>query len=266
MFRILSTLSVVIFCQVAEGADWQYAVKVDRFTDAKVHTGSITADSGEGFGVIRCDESKKLEIFFSVGEFIGSEGQFPIRYRIDKHDVVPDKWGVSTQGTSVFVGAIEKAPFARKLADGASNLLLEIKDYRGTAHQAKFSLQDSNDVISKVLEACGTSRNKFEIAGVSDSIIDRLELYGPKFVVCQKKMLTTLGYSISDESSEKTSDLYLAMQAYLDDKLAKCPTTSDRIYKMNCDRPDGFLYEVYGDAIGRKPSLRQQCGSLKIGD
>lgn len=260
----------LIFIFLSGGAlaqEWSYSNEVDEFADTSIHTASVNSLSGKGFVVARCNEKKKLEVYLSVGEFIGSRDSYPVRYRIDKGSPQSSKWGVSTKGTDVFVNNFEKVDLARNLMSG-DQLLLEVEDFRGTPHQSKYSLKGSSIALGRVLDACGIAREGVVVEGIDVSVKKHISMWGPKNTKCKKAMLSSLGYSISDANSEKSPELYKALQKYMDDKYAVCGTKkvsrTQEIYE--CKQKDRFLNGLYADAIKKDGSFKEMCGSLYIDD
>jgi hypothetical protein len=266
-FRIFSFLTLIVLSSNALATKWSYSSKVDEFADTSVHSAIVNSNDGKGFAVVKCNEKSKLEIYLSVGEFIGSDDSYPVRYRIDKGTPEMSKWGVSTKGTAVFVKNSDKVFLARKLMSG-NQLLLEVTDFRGTPNKSKYSLSGSTKAIGKVLDACGIKRKETMVEGVDESVKKEISMWGPKGTQCKKNMLISLGYSISDKTSSKSPDVYKALQKYMDDKYAVCGTNkvsmTDKIYA--CKQKDRFLSGVYGDAIKVDKSFKEQCGSLYVGD
>jgi hypothetical protein len=266
-FRIISLIAFTVLSNSALGNEWAYSNKIDEFADTSTHTALVNSHDNKGFAVVKCNEKEKLELYFSVGEYIGSEDSYPVRYRVDKNTPESGKWGVSTKGTSSFVDNRDKVHLARMLMSG-NQFLLEVTDFRGTPHKSKYSLAGSTESIGKVLDACAIARTETIVEGVDSSVKKQISMWGPKNTQCNKGMLISLGYSISDNSSSKSPDVYKALQKYMDDKYAVCGTDkvsmTDKIYE--CKQKDRFLNGVYGDAVKVVKSFKEQCGSLHMGD
>ena len=266
-FRIVSLIAFTILSNNVLGNEWAYSNKVDEFADTSIHTALVSSHDNKGFAVVKCNEKENLELYFSVGKFIGSEDNYPVRYRIDKNAPESSKWGVSTKGTASFVSNQDKVHLARMLMSG-NQFLLEVTDFRGTPHKSKYSLTGSTETIGKVLDACAIARIETKVEGVDSSVKKQISMWGPKNTQCKKSMLLSLGYPISDKSSSKTPDVYKALQQYMDDKYAICGTDkvsrTDKIYA--CKQKDRFLNGVYGDAVKVDKSFKEQCGSLYMGD
>lgn len=243
----------------AQTQEWSYKVKRDEFTDTSVHTAYVDGMSSKGFALARCDENKVFSLVFSVDEFIGSRGSYPVRYRIDKNDAVSERWGVSTKGTAVFAGS-SKINLSKALMSG-SVLLIEITDYRGTPHKGKFSLKASSTNIGKVLSACGLAEsleakapsNRASIDGVAPEIVKFINTWGEKSTVCSKKMLSALKYEITDFSSVKSRDFYEAAQNYIKDKSQECnawPANQTCLFK---------LWDLYVDTKNLDLDFTEAC-------
>ena len=261
--KILGSLVASILSANVLATEWSYSSEVDEFTDTTVHIALVTSLDTNGFVIAKCDEEKKFELYLSVDEFIGSQDTYKVRYRIDKNSPESDEWNVSTEGTSVFARYRDKLYIAREFMSG-TQLLVEVTDFHGTPHQSKYSLNGATNAIGQVLDACGKSREAVDIEGVSVSVKKHISILGPKATLCKKKELTTLGYVISDESSDKSPDVYKALQKYMDDKSAICGTrkakATDEVY---CENKEWFLNKLYGDAKKKDKSLKKTCGHVK---
>jgi len=262
-----TVLVIALMSSTAIASEWNYTSELDEFSDTSKHMASISALKGKGYAVALCDEESNFQLYFSLGEFIGLEGDYPVRYRIDKKKPKSGKWGVSTKGTSVFVSNIDKVNLARELLSG-NRLLLEVKDYNGTSHQSKFSLKGASDAIGKVLQACAIERKEIVLKNIDPSVKKHISKWGPKSTVCEKEMLASLGYSISNFSFKKTPDVYYALQKYIDDKYAACGTNkmNSAVDKLFCKEKDILYISVYSDATEIDNSFKDKCGQLSMVD
>jgi len=244
---------------------WSYLNEIDEFSDASIHIAFVRSNNGKGMAVFTCNEDNNLEMYFSVGEYIGSNGRYPIRYRVDKRKVVEKKWDANGEGTAVFVNR-DRTGLAKKLMYG-NQLLLEVTDFRGTPHKSKFPLIGSAESIGKVLDACTVTRVETIKDQVDISVKDRIFRWGPKSTQCNKNMLVSLGYLISDKTSSKSPDVYKALQKYIDDKYLKCGTDfGEAKGSYYCQKKERFLSRVYDDAIKVNRSFVEQCGSQYVAD
>lgn len=257
--------TAILFNTNALASVWTYNSKVDKFTDNTVYTASV--NSGDGFITARCDEKKQFELYLSVGEFIGSRANYDVRYRIDKNNLESSKWSPSSNGTSVFATNPDKFDVARKLMFG-DFVLVEVTDFRGTPHQSRYSLKGSARAIGRVLDACGISHKETVVEGIDTAVSREIAMWGIKNTRCKKEMLIKLGYPVSEVSSEKSEDLYRALQKYVDDKYSLCGTGKlDQFEERHaCRQKEQFVRGLYGDAVKSDISFKDSCGSLYLGD
>ena len=159
--NIIFVIGLFHVCNVSAG-EWFYTKNVDEFLDTETHVALVNSLIGDGYGIARCEGNTEFNLIFSVGKFIGTNDSYSVRYRIDKQNPVSSIWGVSTEGTSIFVKNRDKNQLARQMLSGNS-LLLEVMDYKGTPHKIKLSLNGSKNAIGKVMDACNIER--IEILG-----------------------------------------------------------------------------------------------------
>ena len=261
--RILAVATMLVPV-TSLGSDWVYESDVDAFTDSETHTARTSASDVDGFAVARCADDS-FELIFSVGEYIGSDDRYAVRYRIDKEPPGSSEWGVSTTGTAVFANAVEGQRLARSMMSG-STMLLEVTDYQGTPHRASYSLSGSSVALQKVLEACAVPLEEFrpDTTGISPAVVKHVDLLGPKNIECTKKYLAALGFSVEDTSSKKTRRYYEMLDVYFKKKQSECPDSgfSPEIY---CIGEDLTFMQLYSDAADLNDSLRATCGELTIG-
>ena len=68
----LAFVAILNACN-AMAFEWNYSKKIDEFNDSENHSAMVKANSGDGFAIARCKEKSKFDLYFSVGEFIGSK-------------------------------------------------------------------------------------------------------------------------------------------------------------------------------------------------
>ena len=164
MIRISNIIFAVGLFNVSNisASEWLYSKYMDEFLDIETHIARVNSFTHNGYGIARCERGTEFNLIFSVGKFIGTNDNYSVRYRIDKYAPVASSWGVSTEGTSVFVKNREKKQLARQMLLGNS-FLLEVADYNGTPYKIELPLKGSNNAIGKVLDACNIER--IEIQG-----------------------------------------------------------------------------------------------------
>lgn len=236
---------------------WQYSESKDGFSDTI--TAVARTDSSTGYIIARCKENQ-FDLYFSVGEYIGSgdgpAGLIDVRYRLDEEPTKTSRWFTSTDGKSVFVSANEDIYLARRMLT-SNKLLLEVKDFSGTPHESSYLISNANQSIGKVLDLCKINRTQKVISGVHPELIIEIDKHGPQYTACRKKMLSALGYKISDFSENKTEEYYLASQEHSNKKVKEYCST-------NCT--DLTHEDTYSDAVKLKPSFKNTCGKLSYRD
>lgn len=266
-YQIAFLYLVILWSFDVVAAQWTYSKKIDEFSDTETHVARVNNTSGAGFAIARCSNKSNFELYFSVGEFIGTGDSYKVRYRVDKNKLESRKWGISTDGVFIFAGDRDKKHLAREMLAG-NLLLLEVKDFRGTPHKSKYSLAGATNTIGKVLDSCGIGRKEVPFEGIDASVVKYVSKWGPKNTYCSKQMLLALNFSITDASTEKTPELYQAMQDYIDYKHSACgtkkATASNTSYR--CKKKDRFLLALYMDATARNGAFKKDCGSLRTGD
>jgi len=148
-------------------ADWNYWVSKDEFTHEDVHHANFkTNDSGLNEvqpWVICRSKDKELEIFFEVGELIGSGDVRPqgvkVEYHFDLEPIETANFGTSTgfSATSgrnyLLLPTYMYSEFVTGLTNG-SKLQFRLYNYQGSQHDAEIPLRGNSAAISKVLQAC----------------------------------------------------------------------------------------------------------------
>lgn len=243
----------------ANASDWTYKSDIDAFTDKETHTAQVAASTGGGFAVARCADGS-FELFFSVDEFIGSDDRYPVRYRVDKGEPGSASWSVSTQGTALFAGGVDGQRLARSMMSG-SELLMEVTDYRGTAHRASYSLNGSAAALEKVLVACDVPLVEYlaDTTGITPAVVEHINGRGPKSIACLKQYLQVMGYEIDDMGPNKTRQFYEVADRYFQKKQREC---SDSSTESHCIVEGLTFLALYSDATSRDASLRSTCGQL----
>lgn len=140
---------------------WSYWHSQDKLTDEDVHYAHFKAKKGWLYNVeswVRCKTKKKeFDIFFEVGEFIGSgdfeTGMVKVEYRFDAAPISIASFHASTDGTNIFVPTSKVSEFVSGMVKG-NRLRLRVYDYEGTAHDAEIPLKGTATTIPKVVEAC----------------------------------------------------------------------------------------------------------------
>ena len=127
---------LTIHSALVSAADWTYSTETDDFLDTTQHTARVTAEEGGGYAVARCDENSDFDMYFSVDEFIGSQDRYPVRFRIDKQSPGSSEWGVSTEGTAVFVSNSDKVMLARQMLEGSKLFWARGRNAKSGAHRA----------------------------------------------------------------------------------------------------------------------------------
>lgn len=234
---------------------WDFSSTVDDFEDTSISVARTKTNDGKGLAFVRCNAKTKLEVVFSNGQYMGTEKSLLVKYRIDKNEVVNQRWRPSTEGTSLFVGSSDKYPLARSLANG-EKIIIEARDYKGTPHKFSFTLTGAKEPIRQVFDKCGVPFELPKIDGVNPDVIDYVNEFGPVTTSCTKQMLNTVGYNSADTSAEKTEALYVSLQRYINDKSKIC---DDKPRTFECKKPLWFASSLFGDAIKLDSSYKKSC-------
>lgn len=159
--RQTSETSSSVIPPTKESPSWTYSTSTDKLTDKPIHYAHFIAKTGVIYNVqawVRCKtDNKALDIFFEVGDFIGSgdvrSGGIKVEYRFDNGDVKVTEFNASTEGKAVFVEDYDIPAFLTGMSQ-SHTLKLRVYDFRGTPHDAEFSLRGSSSAIAKVKNAC----------------------------------------------------------------------------------------------------------------
>lgn len=244
--KFLSILLALIPATIS-ASSWTYSFAEDVFNDSTQHRAVIRLDNSKAFGFVRCSNNSSLDIAFSLDKYIGSENRYSVRYRFDKKSVVQSDWGVSTNGTEVFVSNNEVIRFSRDLMSGRE-LLLEVTDYRGTPNQLKYPLAGSTAAVSKVLAACGIPIEEPKLSIDPDKVTPLVKTamanWLPNDIKCNNASLKILGYELNELGAQITVDSYYAMQRYFDKTyLKECGPETKSVYEKtyDCQSKERFM-------------------------
>ena len=83
MTRLLLLVGATICAPLVLANDWHYQNQKDDFTDLSIHISKASGDAKGSFSAVRCDENGALDVFFSVGQYIGKNQKYKVRYRFD---------------------------------------------------------------------------------------------------------------------------------------------------------------------------------------
>ncbi|ABZ76351.1 hypothetical protein Shal_1786 [Shewanella halifaxensis HAW-EB4] len=255
---LLSSVFLTSIQTSAVAQPWEFSSTVDDFADTSISIASTKTSDGKGMAFVRCNAKTKLEIVFADGQYMGTGKSLSVRYRIDKDEVVNQRWRPSTEGTSLFVGSSGKYPLARNLANG-EKIIIEVKDYKGTPHKFSFALTGAKEPIRQVFDKCGIPFELPQIDGVKPDTMDYVNNFGPNSTSCTKQMLNTLGYRSADISEVKTDALYVALQNYINDKSKVCDGKTRTFETVFCSDPVGFASSLYGDAVKLDKTYKKTC-------
>jgi hypothetical protein len=256
----------------AKAANWSVDEKKDPLSDKvvviarNVGTKEI-ASANPAVLMARCSEGK-LEAYVALDQFLNSKDPVPVRYRFDQESLVQDKWEVSTEGTTVFVGFKGIADFLRKAAS-AKQLILEGEDFRGTPHRATFGLEGGEGPVTKVLTACRFSPKSLSelVPGLRSDYSAEMELFGPLQITTYKEILASAKQYSGPIDTQLTPDFALAAQRFADEYATTCKgKTTDigsRCWMAFGGSSGPSLQAVFYDRA--KGELRQRAGNLKRG-
>ena len=243
----LVPISLMLMPAITIASSWTYSYVEDDFSDTTQHRAVISLDNSKAFGFVRCAGEKNLDVAFSLDTYIGSDNKYSVRYRFDKGPVVETLWGVSTNGTEVFVSSSEVIGFSRALVAG-KELLLEVTDFRGTPKQLKYPLTGTTEAVGKVLAACDIPLQEPELridsSKVTPIVQSAMSVWHPKEIKCNKASLKILGYEVKNIGTDITLDSYYAMQRYFDKTyLRECGPETKSVYEKtyDCQSKERFM-------------------------
>lgn len=268
--RTLVPISLMLMPATTIASSWTYSYVDDGFSDTTQHRAFISLDNNKAFGFVRCSGENNLDVAFSLDNYIGSDNKYSVRYRFDKGPVVETLWGVSTNGTEVFVSSSEVIGFSRALVTGRE-LLLEVTDYRGTPKQLKYPLSGTTQAVGKVLAACGIPLHepelKIDTSKVTPIIQSAMAIWHPKEIKCNKASLKILGYGVENINTNITLDSYYAMQRYFDKTyLKECGPETKSVYEKtyDCQSKERFMSSRVIVLLNREAAKADQTAYAKV--
>ena len=225
--KILLIISVYLFA--SQVMAWTINEDIDPFTDeGKIY---ISID-GLTF---RCSDNR-FDILIHFDEYIGSDVVKGI-YRFDKKQAVETKFGISTEGTTVFVKNTNQ--FTSE-AMQSNKLIIRVFDYNGTAHTKSFVLKGLPvDKMHLAAELCGieivsTSTNTPTPAAdnIDTKILSELESLEPKQILLMKQALNEIIRTKLLLTPVRDNDFYLAIDKYFSSYENICK--KDRFFGFSC--------------------------------
>ena len=238
---------------------WSFEERIDELTDKKIAVASHNPTRKTGVSV-RCEQRTKrrgkFEVYFVFGEYLNRK-TVPIRYRIDKGTLVEDKWWPSAKGTGVFASPGHGAEITRQMMRG-SKVIVEATDFRGQRHRIRFGLAGASKAIEPVLQLCSISRIALheKIQGLRKEISLEMELWGPKNIRVNKKILSALGDYDGTIDDKIESSFALAVQKFYDARV-KVRSSLNKLVKPHVSM---IIYRTAPEA------LKKEAGKLFIGD
>jgi hypothetical protein len=215
--RYLLLITTACLSLTVTAQSWVYDKQEDGFSDTTLHTALLDIPNSKSLIVVRCQGINNFDIVLSLNTYIGSNSDYPVRYRFDKNSVNASAWNVSTKGTALFVKDNEAVEFARNLIKG-KELLVEVTDFRNTPHSQTFSLVGATDPVGKVLKACDIplSPAGFDLdpTRITDTVRTAVDRWLPQQIKCNKASLSALGYEIGEPGNQANAPTYYSMQVY----------------------------------------------------
>jgi hypothetical protein len=86
---------------------------------------------------------------------------------------------------------------------------------------------------------------------------------GPNSTICLSKQLSLSNYKLSKISHDKTKELYIETQKFLDEKMKQCPAVDDYLLGRKCKEPTEFFLDLYSAATLKDKGIVKECGTLK---
>lgn len=238
---------------------WSFQEKIDELTDKKIAVASHNPTRNTGVSV-RCEQRTKrrgkFEVYFVFGEYLNRK-TVPIRYRIDKGTLEEDNWWPSAKGTGVFVRPGHGAEIARQMMKG-SKMIVEATNFRGQRHRIRFGLAGASKAIEPVLQLCSISQIALheKIQGLRKEISLEMELWGPKNIRVNKKILSALGEYDGAIDDKIESSFALAVQKFYDTRVMVQSFSKKQVMPL----VSIIIYRAAPE------SLKKEKGKLYIGD
>jgi hypothetical protein len=151
LWKLFGATVLVLSASNASGdwGEWAYNPGTDPMTDKNLGMAVIAIREERSHIVVRCDGSDRFDIFISVGEYLGSKSG-PVTFRVDSQPAIDaGRWGINTEGTSVYVPERKRNEMLRYLKSGHT-IIFKIHDFRGTQHFAEFPLAGSSAAIKQL--------------------------------------------------------------------------------------------------------------------
>lgn len=269
-FSKFASIFFMLIPTCALASSWTYSYEVDGFSDKNQHRAVISLDNNKVFGFVRCSAEKDLDIVFSLDSYIGTDSKYSVRYRFDKKTVIETLWGVSTNGTAVFVSSSEVIRFGRELIAG-NELLLEVTDFRGTPKQVKYPLSGTSDAVGKVFNACHipvqVPKLSIDPSKVTQLVESAMAKWKPKEIQCNKVSLKILGHDVKDLGTEITINSYYAMQQYFNKTyLKECGPETKSVYEKtyDCQSKERFMSSRVIVLLNREAAKADQTTYAKV--
>lgn len=251
---------------------WAVEEKSDPLTDERVVTASVAQRSGTStqVAIVRCQGSK-FEVYFDFGAYL-SNGNVPVRYRLDRSDVVAEDWNPSARGTAAF--AKHPTELARAMLS-ASGIVVEAQDFRGQPHRASFPLSDARTAIIPAMELCKVSSQAPErqVEGLRRETVLEMEKWGPRTKMMAKRIMTSLGLYAGAMETDVAPEFAFQVQQLYDDYIEQCK--AHRVDDVHCrgihisikhgSKPSmPPMYSVLHTLA--PPDLKAEAGKLRIID
>jgi len=267
--QIVLTLIFVLTFLTTTYSEWTFKESTDPLTDQKISTAILSNDDEKSI-VLRCT-GNKFEIYFEFGKFL-SNSKVPVKYRIDKNDMVEESWYPSAKGTSVF--SSESAELARNMISGKT-FIIEVNDFRGQPYRSTFDISKCSEIVTKTLSNCGlkTINIRKSIDGLREEIARNIEKWGPKNISMGKRILTELKFYSGPINNEIEPDFAIAIQTFYDDYIKKCKdgeingAMCKSLKLLSNHDKSKLIIPVTAALYELAPqSLKKEAGSLRIGD
>jgi hypothetical protein len=222
---------------------WTYKEETDALTDKKTFVATAAPSEGRGMLAVRCRAPRRLEYLAGFSEFLSSKDDVKVTFRVDASPAVTGNWGVSTEGTTVFAPLRFVADYPRQLI-GASRLIIEAEDFRGTAHRVTFNVIGAHEPIAKVLSACNRSVAGLakETPGLRAELAAEYETWGPKTIVRAKRILASLGLFQGPDDAVASREFLLAGQALIESYEKNCPKYGTAIGGSSPEAINCFMF------------------------
>lgn len=138
--------------------NWTVRHIEDPLDDTNRYIAYVENSAGDAVFMFKCDEAGSSDLsdpyaeFYKSRTYFGDDDRTEVRYRIDDNPVQEESWNLA-ESSVINLDKSEVLSLSQKLKSGIK-FILEARDYDYDTHRGTFSLDGSNEAISRVFEGC----------------------------------------------------------------------------------------------------------------